>query len=149
MRRKRFESIRERRSPAGTRYRGGQREDHLIDRVRPRIVRSALRPPRDSSVSCTSLTPTSWPAGAPTIRHSTLRSRSGVSSRPFADSIRRRPSLSWAGASPAPTCLDRSIVLTSTQYEPSYTLLKDIVAGLPCSAYVLVGNHDDRTALNR
>jgi Icc protein len=49
----------------------------------------------------------------------------------------------------SPDLLDRSIVLTSAQYEPSYTLLKDIIAGLPCPAHVLVGNHDDRMALDR
>lgn len=49
----------------------------------------------------------------------------------------------------SPDLLDRSVVLTSAQYEPSYRLLKDIVAGLPCPAHVLVGNHDDRVAFNQ
>lgn len=49
----------------------------------------------------------------------------------------------------SPDLLDRSVILTSTQYEPSYRLLKDIVEGLPCPAHVLVGNHDDRAAFNR
>jgi Icc protein len=49
----------------------------------------------------------------------------------------------------SPDLLDRSIVLTSAEYDPSYMLLKDIIAGLPCPAHVLVGNHDDRMALNR
>lgn len=49
----------------------------------------------------------------------------------------------------SPDLLDRSVVLTSVQYEPSYRLLKEIISGLPCPAHVLVGNHDDRVAFNR
>jgi Icc protein len=49
----------------------------------------------------------------------------------------------------SPDLLDRSVVLTSAQYEPSYRLLKDIVAGLPCPTHALMGNHDDRPAFNR
>jgi Icc protein len=49
----------------------------------------------------------------------------------------------------SPDLLDRSVVLTSAEYEPSYWLLKDIIAGLPCPAHVLLGNHDDRPAFNR
>lgn len=49
----------------------------------------------------------------------------------------------------SPDLLDRSAVLTSAEYEPSYELLRDIIAGLPCPAHVLVGNHDDRVAFSR
>jgi Icc protein len=49
----------------------------------------------------------------------------------------------------SPDLLDRSAVLTSAQYEPSYRLLKEILAGLPCPTHVLPGNHDDRGAFNR
>lgn len=49
----------------------------------------------------------------------------------------------------SPDLLDRSVVLTSAQYEPSYRLLKEILSGLSCPVHVLVGNHDDRTAFGR
>jgi Icc protein len=49
----------------------------------------------------------------------------------------------------SPDLLDRSVVLTSAQYEPSYRLLKELLAGLPCPVHVLPGNHDDRGAFNR
>lgn len=49
----------------------------------------------------------------------------------------------------SPDLLNRAVVLTSAEYEPSYELLKDIISGLPCPAHVLLGNHDDRMAFNR
>ena len=49
----------------------------------------------------------------------------------------------------SPDLLDRSAVLTSAQYEPSYRLLQEILADLPCPVHVLPGNHDDRGAFNR
>ena len=49
----------------------------------------------------------------------------------------------------SPDLLDRSRVLTSKEYEPSYSLLLEILAGLPCPAHFLMGNHDDRGAFNR
>lgn len=49
----------------------------------------------------------------------------------------------------SPDLLDRSRVLTSKEYEPSYTLLREILAELPCPAYFMMGNHDDRGAFNR
>jgi Icc protein len=49
----------------------------------------------------------------------------------------------------SPDLLDRSRVLASKEYEPSYTLLQEILAGLPCPAHYLMGNHDDRGAFNR
>jgi Icc protein len=49
----------------------------------------------------------------------------------------------------SPDLLDRTVVLTSAEYEPSYRLLKDILSRLPCPVHVLLGNHDDRVAFNR
>ena len=49
----------------------------------------------------------------------------------------------------SPDLLDRTRVLTSKEYEPSYTLLREILAGLPCPAHFMMGNHDDRGAFNR
>lgn len=49
----------------------------------------------------------------------------------------------------SPDILDRGRVLTSAEYEPSYRLLAEILAGLPCPVRLLVGNHDDRIAFNR
>jgi len=39
--------------------------------------------------------------------------------------------------------------LTPDEYEPSYRLLAEILAGLPCPIHFLVGNHDHRVAFNR
>jgi Icc protein len=49
----------------------------------------------------------------------------------------------------SPDILDRGRVLTATEYEPSYTLLAEILAGLPCPVRFLIGNHDHRVAFNR
>ena len=49
----------------------------------------------------------------------------------------------------SPDILDRSRTLTAEEYEPSYGLLAEILAGLPCPVRLLVGNHDNRVALNR
>jgi 3',5'-cyclic-AMP phosphodiesterase len=49
----------------------------------------------------------------------------------------------------SPDLLNRAVVLTSAEYEPSYELLKSIISGLPCPTHVLLGNHDDRGAFNR
>lgn len=49
----------------------------------------------------------------------------------------------------SPDLLQRDRVLPPQEYEPSYRLLGDILAGLPCPAYFLVGNHDNRVAFNR
>lgn len=55
----------------------------------------------------------------------------------------------FGGDLASPDLLDRDRALTAEQYEPSYRLLADIVAGLPCPAHFLVGNHDHRVAFNR
>jgi Icc protein len=49
----------------------------------------------------------------------------------------------------SPDILDRTRTLDSKEYEPSYTLLREILADLPCPAHYLMGNHDDRAAFNR
>jgi len=49
----------------------------------------------------------------------------------------------------SPDVLHRDRALTSEEYVPSYRLLAEILAGLPCPARFLVGNHDDRVAFNR
>ncbi len=49
----------------------------------------------------------------------------------------------------SPDLLDRSKVWTADDYEPSYHLLKQLVAPLPCPAYMLMGNHDHRDAFHR
>ena len=49
----------------------------------------------------------------------------------------------------SPDLLDRDRVLTAAEYEPSYALLREILAALPCPAHFLVGNHDNRVAFNR
>lgn len=49
----------------------------------------------------------------------------------------------------SPDLLHRDRVLTAAEYEPSYTLLAEILAGLPCPVRFLVGNHDNRVAFNR
>ena len=49
----------------------------------------------------------------------------------------------------SPDLLHRERVVTSEEYEPSYRLLGEILADLPCPLHFLVGNHDDRAALHR
>lgn len=49
----------------------------------------------------------------------------------------------------SPDLLDRERVLTAAEYEPSYALLAEILAGLPCPVHFLVGNHDNRVAFKR
>jgi 3',5'-cyclic-AMP phosphodiesterase len=49
----------------------------------------------------------------------------------------------------SPDLIDRTRVLTAEEYEPSYRLLAEILAGLPCPPHFLVGNHDHRVAFNR
>jgi Icc protein len=49
----------------------------------------------------------------------------------------------------SPDLIDRARVPTAAEYEPSYRLLADILAALPCPAHFLVGNHDHRAAFNR
>ena len=76
-----------------------------------------------------------------------------ASLRGVVDAIRRldpAPAFAVLGGDLAsPDLLDRDRVLTAGEYEPSYALLRDILADLPCPARFLVGNHDNRVAFNR
>jgi Icc protein len=49
----------------------------------------------------------------------------------------------------SPDLLEAGREVTSAEYEPSYRLLAEILAGLPCPVHYLLGNHDDRPAFNR
>jgi Icc protein len=49
----------------------------------------------------------------------------------------------------SPDLLHRGRTLAPEEYEPSYRLLSEIIAGLPCPVHFLVGNHDHRVAFNR
>lgn len=49
----------------------------------------------------------------------------------------------------SPDLLHRDRVLTPDDYAPSYVLLQELLAGLPCPVHVLMGNHDNRAAFNR
>jgi Icc protein len=49
----------------------------------------------------------------------------------------------------SPDLIDRTRTPTAAEYEPSYRLLAEILAGLPCPAHLLLGNHDHRVAFNR
>ncbi len=49
----------------------------------------------------------------------------------------------------SPDVLHRDRVLDADEYAPSYTLLAEILAELPCPVHVLMGNHDHRAAFNR
>jgi 3',5'-cyclic-AMP phosphodiesterase len=76
-----------------------------------------------------------------------------ASLRRVVDAVRRldpAPAFAVLGGDLAsPDMLDRGRVLTPAEYEPSYRLLAEILAGLPCPVRFLVGNHDDRIAFNR
>jgi Icc protein len=76
-----------------------------------------------------------------------------ASLRSVVDAVRRldpAPAFAVLGGDLAsPDLLDRQRTLTADEYEPSYVLFRDILAGLPCPAYYLVGNHDHRVAFNR
>jgi Icc protein len=49
----------------------------------------------------------------------------------------------------SPDIAARDRVLTSSEYEPSYVRLAEILGDLPCPVRFLLGNHDDRVAFNR
>lgn len=49
----------------------------------------------------------------------------------------------------SPDLLHRDRVVTAAEYEPSYALLGEILADLPCPVHYTVGNHDNRLAFNR
>jgi 3',5'-cyclic-AMP phosphodiesterase len=49
----------------------------------------------------------------------------------------------------SPDLLQRDRTLSAAEYEPSYRLLQEILAPLRCPTYMLLGNHDHRTAFHR
>ena len=49
----------------------------------------------------------------------------------------------------SPDLLHRDRALTPEDYEPSYRLLQEIIAPLPCPAHFVMGNHDNRVAFAR
>jgi Icc protein len=49
----------------------------------------------------------------------------------------------------SPDLLDRHRVWTPDEYESSYCLLQELIRGLPCPTYMLMGNHDNRVAFRR
>lgn len=49
----------------------------------------------------------------------------------------------------SPDLLDRTRTLTADEYVPSYALLREILAELPCPTHPMMGNHDQRAAFNR
>lgn len=49
----------------------------------------------------------------------------------------------------SPDLIDRSQHPTPEAYEPSYRLLQQTLEPLCCPVYMLMGNHDDRTAFHR
>jgi 3',5'-cyclic-AMP phosphodiesterase len=60
------------------------------------------------------------------------------------------PALAVLGGDLAsPDLLHRDRALTADDYEPSYRLLQEILAPLPCPAHFLMGNHDNRVAFAR
>ena len=52
----------------------------------------------------------------------------------------------FGGDLASPDILDDHKVCTPQDYGPSYTLLRELVHRLPCPAYMLMGNHDNRPA---
>lgn len=49
----------------------------------------------------------------------------------------------------SPDLIDRTRVLASDEYEPSYRLLREIVGALPWPVHFILGNHDERGAFHR
>lgn len=61
-----------------------------------------------------------------------------------------RPAFAVIGGDLAsPDMLHRDRTLTPEEYEPSYQLLQNLVAPLACPTYMILGNHDNRTAFHR
>ncbi len=49
----------------------------------------------------------------------------------------------------SPDLLSRDRTLGADDYEPSYRLLRDLLAPLPCPSHFIMGNHDNREAFAR
>jgi 3',5'-cyclic AMP phosphodiesterase CpdA len=66
------------------------------------------------------------------------------------NTLEPRPAFAVIGGDlTSPDLLDRSRALTPEEYEPSYRRLQDLLSPLPCPTYMLMGNHDNRTAFHR
>lgn len=76
-----------------------------------------------------------------------------ASLRRVVDTVRRldpAPAFAVLGGDLAsPDILHRDRTLTPAEYASSYIRLTEILAGLPCRAHYLMGNHDDLQAFNR
>jgi len=76
-----------------------------------------------------------------------------ASLRRVVDTVRRLdPAPAFAvlgGDLTSPDLLHRDRVLEPAEYASSYMRLKEILAGLPCPAHYLMGNHDNLEAFNR
>ena len=63
------------------------------------------------------------------------------------NTLQPRPAFAvFGGDLASPDLLDDHKVYTPEDYAPSYTLLQELVHRLPCPAYMLMGNHDNRIA---
>jgi 3',5'-cyclic-AMP phosphodiesterase len=66
------------------------------------------------------------------------------------NALEPRPAFAVVGGDlVSPDLIDRHKVLSPEEYEPSYRLLQDILGTLSCPTYLLIGNHDNRTAFHR
>ena len=66
------------------------------------------------------------------------------------NALEPRPAFAVVGGDlVSPDLIERHRVLSPEEYEPSYRLLQDILGTLSCPTYLLIGNHDNRTAFHR
>lgn len=65
------------------------------------------------------------------------------------NTLEPRPAFAVLGGDLAsPDLLDHHRVWAPEEYTSSYRLLQDLVGALPCPAYMLMGNHDNRAAFH-
>ena len=66
------------------------------------------------------------------------------------NTLEPRPAFAVLGGDLAsPDLLDHDKAVTPEMYDPSYVLLQQLLRPLPCPTYMLMGNHDNRTAFRR
>lgn len=66
------------------------------------------------------------------------------------NTLHPRPAFAIIGGDlTSPDLIDRGRQPTPEEYEPSYDLLRQALRNLNMPVYMLMGNHDDRTAFNR
>ena len=66
------------------------------------------------------------------------------------NTLEPRPAFAVLGGDLAsPDLLDHDKAVTPEMYDPSYVLLQQLLRPLPCHTYMLMGNHDNRTAFRR